>query len=126
MILPIANIISGFVLAAPKLKEWFAKKDIENAETTLNKFRGHIGVAILILGIVGLIKRMSLFGILYEWSWHYGSSFPQGLIAIVIGLLLCSNFSTKWPTLHSKIVEMNKYSEWLGILGILIGIGSIL
>ena len=126
MILPIANIISGFVLGAPKLKEWFAKKDIENAEASLNKFRGKIGVIILVLGVVGLIKRMSLFGIMYDWSWHYGSSYPQALIAIVMGLILCANFFTKWPSLHSRIVEMNKYSEWLGILGILIGIGSLI
>ena len=126
MILPIANVISGFVLGAPKLKEWFAKKDIERAETSLNKFRGKIGVIILVLGIIGLIKRMSLFGIMYDWSWHYGSSYPQALIAIIMGLLLCANFFAKWPSLHTRIVKLNEYSEWLGILGMLVGIGSLI
>ena len=126
MILPIANIISGFVLAAPKLKEWFAKHDIEHAEGALNKFRLPIGIIILILGIVGLLKRASLAGLSYEAAWHYGSSYPQALIAIVMGLLLCTNLFAKWPTLHSRIMTMNKYSEWLGILGLVIAIGSLI
>ena len=125
MILPIANIVSGFVLASPKLKEWFGKEHIENAEGKLEKLRTPIGVIVLLLGIVGLMKRMS-FIFMYEWSWHYGSSYPQALIAILMGLLLCANFFSRWPALHSKIVAVNQYSEWLGILGILIAIGSLI
>ena len=126
MILPIANFIVGFVLAAPRIKEWFAKQSIEKVEEPLNKFRFPIGIIILILGIVGLLKRMSLAGLRYEWSWHYGSSFPQALIAIVMGLLLCANFFTKWPTFHTRIMAMKKYSDWLGILGMLMSISSLL
>jgi hypothetical protein len=125
MILPIANILAGFLLAAPKLKEWFLKQHIESTEGTLNKFRAPIGIIILLLGIVGLIKRMSLFGIMYEWSWHYGSSFPQGIIAILMGLLLCANFFSKWPTLHVRIMGVSKYGEWLGILGILVALSAL-
>ena len=126
MILPIANIISGFVLAAPKLKEWFGEKHIERAHGALNKWRTLIGVIILVLGIVGLLKRASLAGLRYEWSWHYGSSYPQAIIAIIMGVLLCASLFSKWPTFHSKIVEINKYSEWIGILGILVGASSVL
>jgi hypothetical protein len=126
MILPIVNIVSGFILGAPKLKEWFLRQQIENAENALSGFRTAVGVVVLILGIVGLLKRMSLAGLMYEWSWHYGSSYPQALIAIVMGLLLCANFFSKWPALHSRIVAMSKYSEWLGILGILVGAGALL
>ena len=125
MILPIANIIASFVLVAPKLKEWFGKEHIENAEGKLEKFRAPIGVIVLLLGVVGLMKRMS-FIFMYEWSWHYGSSYPQGMVAILMGLLLCANLFSRWPTLHSKIVAMNQYSEWFGILGILIVIGSMI
>jgi len=39
MILPIVNIIAGFILAAPKLKQWFAKQTIETAEGKLNTFQ---------------------------------------------------------------------------------------
>ena len=126
MILPIANVLTGFVLSAPKLKELFLKQDIEKAEGALNGFRTPIGVAILLLGVVGLLKRASLFGIMYEWSWNYGSSYPQALIAIVMGLLLCANFFSKWPALHSRIMEINKYSEWIGIPGIFICLGSLI
>ncbi len=126
MILPIANLLSGFLLAAPKLKEWFLKEHIEKAEGILNKYRTPIGVITLLLGIVGLIKRMSLFGIMYEWSWHYGSSFPQAIIAILMGLLLCADFFSKWPTLHSRIMGMSKYGEWLGLLGVLVAASSFL
>ena len=126
MILPIANIISGFLLAAPKLKEWFAKKQIESAQGALHKFRTPIGLIVLLIGLLGLIKRMSLFGIMYEWSWHYGSSFPQALAAIVMGLLLSANFFSTWPPIHSRIITMHKYSEWVGILGMVIGVGSFL
>lgn len=128
MILPIANIVSGFVLSAPKLKEWFSKgeEDITKVEKAISKFSTHIGVVILILGVVGLLKRASLFGIMYDWNWHFGSSYPQAIIAILMGLLLCANFFAKWPAFHSKIVELRKYSEWIGILGILIGAGSLI
>ena len=126
MILPITNIVAGFLLGASKIKEWFAKGDIEKAEGSLTKFRTPIGIIILFLGVLGLIKRMSFFGTMYSWSWNYGSSFPQAIIAILMGLLLCANYFAKWPTLHSKIMKMNEYSEWLGILGILIGVGSLI
>lgn len=92
----------------------------------MEKFRTPIGIIILVLGVVGLLKRMSLFGMMYGWSWQYGASYPQSLIAIAMGLLLCANFFAKWPALHGKIVEMNKYSEWIGILGILVGVGSLI
>ena len=126
MILPIVNIISGFLLGAPKIKEWFLKQQIEGMEKALMKFRIPIGVIVLLLGIVGILKRMSLAGLMYEWSWHYGSSFPQAIIAIVIGLHLCADFFSRWPILHSRIIKFNKYREWIGILGILIGAGSII
>ena len=121
MILPIVNVIAGFVLAAPKLKEWFAKQHIEGVEGALNRFRAHIGFIVLLVGLVGLLKRMDVV-IRYDWSWHYGSSFPQAIIAIVMGLLLCANFFSKWPAVHSKIMKLNKYSGWIGILGILLSL----
>jgi hypothetical protein len=125
MILPIANVVSGFVLSAPKLKEWFAKKEVEGAEGALNKYRTPIGVIVLVLGIIGLLQRMTLAGFMYGWTWSYGS-FPQSIIAIVMGLLLTANFFSKWPAFHAGILKMNHYAEWLGILGIIIGIGSLI
>lgn len=126
MILPIANIVVGFLLSAPKLKEWFLKQNIESAEASLNKYRTPIGVIILILGIVGFLKRMSWAGIMYEWSWNYGSSFPQSIIAIIMGLVLCANFFSKWSSIHSRVVAMSRHSEWIGIVGIVIGAGSLI
>jgi len=128
MILPIANVVSGFVLSVPKLKEWFSKGsgDITTAESALNKYRTPLGVIILLLGLFGLIKRMSLFGIMYEWSWHYGSSFPQSIIAILMGLILLAHFFARWPALHARIMQLEKYGDWLGILGILVGFGSLI
>ena len=47
MILSIANVIAGFLLAAPKLKEWFAKHYIEQVEVRLNNFKTPIIVVYL-------------------------------------------------------------------------------
>ena len=119
MILPIVNIIAGFVLAMPRFKNWFAKQSIEAAEVRLNKSRVTIGVVTLILGIFGIIKRSTF---MYEWSWHYGSSYPQAIIAIVIGLLLAIDLFKNKPTIHVHIAQVNKYGDWIGIIGIVAGI----
>ena len=43
-----------------------------------------------------------------------------------MGLILCVSFFAKWPSLQENIKKLEKYADWIGILGILVGLGAIL
>lgn len=122
MIIQVSNIVSGFVLASPKLKELGGKETIEKAESSLNKFRGTIGLIALVLGITALLERMQFempIGLL-------GSSYPQAIIAIVIGLILSARLFAGYPAIQSIIKQLSGYAEWIGIAGIVVGLYSLL
>jgi tetrahydromethanopterin S-methyltransferase subunit C len=123
MILPIANIVSGFVLAAPKLKTLGMAKDIETAEGKLNRFRGTIGLVILVLGLIALLVRANIFNFYVPYLW---SSYPQAIIAILMGLILSMNFFVKYNAIHQRIVILERHAEWIGILGILVGLFALI
>lgn len=121
MLIVIVNIIAGFMLAAPMLKKLGGQQQIDQAQGALNNFRGGIGIIALILGVLALLERLSLFG--YYLGLYFG--FPQAIIAILMGLLLAANFFQKYPGMHKFIVSLESYSEWIGILGILIGLSAL-
>ncbi len=50
MVIQTANIVAGFMLAAPKLKEFGASKEIASVHEKLSTFAGAIGVMELVLG----------------------------------------------------------------------------
>jgi hypothetical protein len=123
MIIQLSNVVSGFILAAPKLKTLAAKEHVEQAESKLNEFRGTIGLIELVIGVVALLQRM---GIVYFYFPLLGSSYPQALIAIAIGLILSANFFEKWPSVHEQIDKLENYGEWIGVLGIAVGLLSLI
>ena len=123
MIIQIFNIISGFILAAPKLKEFGAKEHIETAERKLSPFAGTIGIIELILGLLALIERM---GLAYFPIPQFGSSYPQALPAIAIGLILAASTFEKYSAVTNFIATLKEYAVWIGIMGILVGLGSLL
>lgn len=124
MVLQTANIVAGFVLGASKLKEFGAKEHIEKGEGHLAPFRNMIGIAILVLGVLGLLDRMGIMNIRIPFL-GLGSSYPQALPAIAMGLLLSSHLFQKFTGLHTFIEKMRPYEGWLGIYGILTGLVSI-
>lgn len=134
MILPIANIVSGFVLSAPKLKQWFSKGnsnvegDIAKAEGALEQFRTPLGVIVLVLGVLGLLQSLRVFGMMqYGFGFGYGSGYLlQAIIAILMGLILSAHFFARWPAFHARIMQIEKYGDWIGILGMIIGVGSLI
>lgn len=122
MILQTANIVSGIVLGAPKLKEWIGEQHIAKVEAVLTKHRETIGLIMLILGIVGLLSRMSIFDF---YIYELGASYPQALPAIAMGLLLYSRKLERFAILRHIITFLRPYEVWIGLVGIAVGIGSI-
>jgi hypothetical protein len=124
MIIQITNIVSGFVLSAPKLKELVGGKGAEHivaAETKLNAFRGTIGIIELVLGAVALIERLGIF-----YGSGIGSSFPQAFAALACGALLAPHLFEKYPKIQAHVEKMKPYAVWIGLGALAIGLGSIL
>lgn len=123
MILQLANIVCGFLLAASRLKEFGARETIEKLEAALSPYRARLGLAELILGILALVERL---GVLHVPIPEFGSSFPQALPAIAMGLVLGADYFAKYPDIHARISQLKEHAEWIGILGIAVGLGSLL
>ena len=126
MVIQLSNIVAGFILAAPKLKALAgagAKEHVEAAQAKLSGFQGTIGIIELVVGVIALIERL---GITYFHIPSFGSSFPQAFTAIAIGLILSANLFEKNPTMHDVITKLKAHSEWIGVAGIAVGLGSIL
>jgi hypothetical protein len=123
MVIQTTNIIAGFLLAAPKLKQFGAGEHVEAMHGKLLAFSGTIGVIELVLGILALVERM---GLAYFPIPMFGSSYPQAFPAIAIGLILSAHLFEKYPAIHDFIAKLKVYEVSLGILGIAIGLGSIL
>lgn len=124
MIIQITNMVSGFVLSAPKLKELVGEKGGEHiiaAEAKLNTFRGTIGVIELVFGVAALLGRL---GILYVGG--IGASFPQAFAALACGALLAPHLFEKYPGVQAQVEKMKPYTIWIGLAALAIGIGSIL
>lgn len=124
MVIQTANIVTGFVLSAPRIKSLVggAATHVEAAESKLNNFRGTIGVIELVLGIAALVESM---GLVYFMIPSFGSSYPQAFFAIAMGLILCANFFEKYPAFHDKLHILKENAEWIGIGGIVVGLASI-
>ncbi len=125
MLIQLVNIISGFVLAAPKLKALAGNKvaHVEKAESTLNAFRGFIGIAAFILGVCALLGRL---GIVFFGMFLLGSSFPQGISAVLCGLLLAPHLFANVPAIVDFTAKIKPYAEWIGVIAIFVGLDSLL
>jgi hypothetical protein len=123
MVIQITNIIAGFLLAAPKLKQFGGGEHIETVYGKLAAFSGTIGVIELVLGVLALVERM---GLAYFPIPMFGSSYPQALPAIAIGLILSVHLFEKYPAMRDFITKLKVEEVSLGILGIAVGLGSLL
>ncbi len=123
MILQTLNIVGGVILASDKIGEAIGKEKVAKIETAVAPYRSKIGIVIFILGILGLIERLS---IVYFGIPNFGSSFPQTISAIVIGLLLGAPFFSKFPQVQTLTTKLTPYSSWIGIAAIAVGLGSML
>lgn len=122
MVLQIVNIVSGLILASPKLKEWGLGSVAEQIDQRLAPYRNRIGTVVFLLGTLGLIDRLGIVGIPIP---EFGASFPQALPAIISGLLLATRLVEKYPLL-ANISGPRGQASWIGLLGIAVGLGSLL
>lgn len=120
MVIQLVNVVGGFVLAAPKIKQWVSKEHVEGAEQKLAKFRGTIGLVALVLG------ALSLLGNIASHSYFLPSLFwaqpLQSIAALAIGLILSANFFIKWPKVSNFISTLERNGEWVGVAGVVVGI----
>lgn len=123
MVMQILNIVCGSLLAAPKLKEWGLGALTERLEGWLGGIREKLGLATLVLGTLALIDRLGVLSIPIP---EFGASFPQSLPALAIGLLLAAQFSEQYSILNKVRQTLEPQADWIGLLGIAVGIGSLL
>lgn len=123
MIMQILNIVCGSLLAAPKLKEWRLGPAAERLEGWFGSMREQFGLTMLVLGTLALIDRL---GVLNVPIPEFGASFPQSIPALAIGLLLAARFSEKYPVLTKVRDALAPYTAWIGLLGMAVGVGSLL
>lgn len=121
MVLQVLNIVMGFIAALPGLRErkWF-KSDLEKKTDSWKAYLGLVG---FVLGVLGLLVRMD---ILPPFTYRLGASYPQTIPAILLGLLLAGSILDKYGFFKAIIRKLEPHAFWLGILGIAVGVGSIL
>ncbi len=123
MIIQVANIVSGFALAAPKLAEFGGKEHIEKAHGGMLPYLKTIGIVELILGILALLDRMGIFNM---HVMNFGSSYPQAIPGVLMGLVLASSVFTQYEGVANLIKKIEPHKVTLGLVGIAVGLGSIL
>lgn len=121
MLLQVLNIIMGFIAALPGLRtrKWF-KSDLEKKT---DGWKAYLGLVGLVLGILGLLVRMD---ILPPFTYRLGASYPQTIPAILLGLVLAASILDKYSFFRGIIRKLEPHAFWLGLLGIAVGLGSIL
>lgn len=123
MILQIANIVAGFVLALPGLKNWGGKESLEKIEANVHSMKENIGLVTLVLGLIGLVDRTNII------SFHivdFGSSYPQALPTILTGALLALPKLERFPAIATQVKKLLPYTFGLGLLSMAVGLGSLL
>jgi len=123
MILQIANIVSGVILAAPGLKEHGGRAFLEKVEHETAPLRENIGVITLVFGIIGLIDRMNFISFYIP---NFGSSYPQAIPAILTGALLALPKLERYPAIATQVKKLLPYTFGLGLISLASGLGSLL
>ncbi len=123
MIIQIANIGAGFILAAPKVKQYVGKNEIERFERVIAPYLNHVGLIELAIGVVALLTRLGITNLHIS---DFGASFPQAIPAILMGAVIATGFFDKYPKAKEYINKLNKYRIELGFLGIAVGVGSLM
>ena len=124
MLPQLVNIFAGFILAAPKIKEWFGAEHVEKAETKIQPYLSFIGWGTLIVGFITLMDRIDIIAL---FDMFDGDSYPQAIPLILIGLIMTADFfKEKYPKVHEHIEKLEPYKIWIGLWGIAAGLISIL
>ncbi len=123
MIIQIANIGAGFVLAAPKVKEYVGKHEIERFLRVIAPYQNHVGLIELGIGIIALMTRA---GITNFHISDFGASYPQAIPAILMGAVIATGFFDRYPKAKEYINKLEPYRTELGFLGIAVGVGSLM
>jgi hypothetical protein len=123
MILQIINILAGFLLALPGLKERGAQEWLTTIEAKSAPWKDTLGLLTLVVGIIGLLDRIHLI----PWFIpELGSSFPQAIPAILTGALLALPKLERYPVIAAQIKRFTPHVFPLGLLGVAVGLGSLL
>jgi len=120
MIFQLTNILGGTLLYASHHKKLFVGMPGGEALLRVSPHEDRVGLVVFILGVVALLERVNVLSLGIS-----GSSFPQALPAILIGLSLGSPLMR-----HASMVRIAKtlepYRSVIGIAGVLSGLGSLL
>ncbi len=122
MITQIVNIGGGVLLSSSLIKEKLNNQNVNNFFTNLTLHEAKIGIVVLVLGLLALIERL---GIVY-FGLPLGSSYPQAIPAILMGLILGEPLLSRYAVLKSIITSLVPHRTLIGILGVLCGLGSLL
>ena len=117
MLINLGNAFFGFILASPLLaKIPNVGKGLENAGKALGKSRQLFGIISLALGIINLADRFML-----HIFWFNGS-FPQTIMAILIGLIMSVDKFKNSPAIRDIGNSLKNYEEYIGIAAMIIGL----
>ncbi len=117
------NTAGGALAAAPMIKKYLpleVAQKIGALEQRVNAYRGIFGIALMVIGAIGLLQRLDIL-----WLGLGGSSFPQSIALLAVGLSLAPHTFEKWPAVHAYAQKIEPYTEWVGIAAIAVGLGSI-
>jgi hypothetical protein len=124
MIIQLANIGAGFVLGAPQLKKIAGiREHVHKVHGKLELYRREMGMGEFALGVIALLHRAMVIDVPI---WNFGSSYPQAIAAIAMGLLLAEHTFKKYPVSRDIVKILSPHAEWIGIAGIAVGFFSIL
>ncbi len=123
MIMQLANITAGAILAAPKVAEWGAKDAAGKFVHVLAPYAQIIGAIELGCGILALLERM---GFIWLPIQSFGASYPQAIPAILVGLILAAGYMSNIASLKQLIEKIQPYKAWIGIAAFASGLNSIL
>lgn len=120
MIFQLTNILGGALVHSSYIKRTIQQAPVQNILNRLEIHQPRIGLVILLLGVIALLERISIINVGIS-----GSSFPQALPAILIGLTLSAP-SIKHPLFQRISAALAPYRSLIGIVGIACGLGSLL
>ena len=122
MLIQLANILGGALLAAPFIIRYVTHTSIDSFFKRISLYQAEIGVGVLLIGFLALIERLGIF----FFNINLGSSFPQALPAIAVGLLLGYPLLKKFGFLESIVSSLERHKVAIGLAAIVVGVGSLL
>lgn len=121
MLINIVSLIAGFILAEPLIGKIEALKEgAQKLHTALLPYQMAIGIVEFVLGVVALLNRLQITNVGYFYS-----GFPTVIVALVMGLLLAEEIFRKVSWGARAIEAVKPYQEYVGLVGIVVGLRFI-